>query len=138
MIKVYRRTGGGRPPHPLAPVIGAIYKGTIANAMRSQRRRRRLIGDAEPSSDRMPSSQTPERLLHEAEEDLQRERDIVAIFDEMDPEDLELILLTRGRGVPLKDIAEFFDCPLGTIASRLSRARRDLLARYQRRKLSRR
>jgi RNA polymerase sigma factor (sigma-70 family) len=110
----------------------------IANAERSQRRRRKRLDDGPPQSDRMPSSQTPERQLHQAEEDLQLQRDVAAIFDEMDPTDVELIMLSRDKGVPLKEIAEFFGCPLGTIGTRLSRARHDLLKRYQRRKLSRR
>jgi DNA-directed RNA polymerase specialized sigma24 family protein len=106
----------------------------MLNAVRAWKRRRI---DGEPESERMPSSITPERQLHEAEEDLQLQRDAAAIFAEMDPWDVELIQLTRGRGLPLQEVADFFGRPLGTVGSRLARARRDLLERYERRKLSR-
>jgi RNA polymerase sigma factor (sigma-70 family) len=135
LFNLHRRAGGGKPPHPLAPLIGSLYKGAINNALRSRRRRRI---DGEPESERMPTSQTPERQLQEAEEDLLLQRDVAAIFAEMDPWDVELIQMSRGHGVPVQEIAAFFGRPEGTVTSRLCRARRTLLECYQRRKLSRR
>jgi RNA polymerase sigma-70 factor (ECF subfamily) len=71
---------------------------------------------------------TTEQLL-----DQKRARELLdELFDALDDDLREVLVLQEGEGVSLSEIAELLEIPLGTAASRLRRAReefRRLLAR---------
>jgi RNA polymerase sigma-70 factor (ECF subfamily) len=50
------------------------------------------------------------------------------LLDDLDPERREAITLTQILGYSYAEAAEVCDCPIGTIRSRVARAREDLLA----------
>ncbi len=50
------------------------------------------------------------------------------LIDELSPERREAFLLTQVLGFPYEDAAQLVGCPVGTIRSRVARARVDLLA----------
>ncbi|MFI5593222.1 sigma-70 family RNA polymerase sigma factor [Amycolatopsis sp. NPDC051758] len=50
------------------------------------------------------------------------------LLDQLDPERREAITLTQILGYSYTEAAEICDCPLGTVRSRVARAREDLLA----------
>ncbi|GLY42860.1 RNA polymerase sigma factor SigC [Amycolatopsis sp. NBRC 101858] len=50
------------------------------------------------------------------------------LLDGLDPERREAIVLTQLLGYSYDEAAEVCDCPIGTIRSRVARAREDLLA----------
>src|SRR5215510_6032384 len=47
-------------------------------------------------------------------------------LDSLDPEDARIILLRDLQDVPYEDVAEILDIPVGTVKSRLHRARQAL------------
>lgn len=50
------------------------------------------------------------------------------LIDELSPDRREAFLLTQVLGFPYEDAAQMVGCPVGTIRSRVARARADLLA----------
>ena len=50
------------------------------------------------------------------------------LLDELHPERREAIVLTQVLGYSYAEAAEICDCPIGTVRSRVARAREDLLA----------
>jgi RNA polymerase sigma-70 factor (ECF subfamily) len=100
----------------------------VANAARDlsrQRGRRRWhpMGDTEPSLPAPPESDAREDALRLALADL-------------DPDHAALLLLVHGEGIPYREAAERLGLTVGTVRSRLHRAREDLrerlLARQER------
>jgi len=54
---------------------------------------------------------------------------IVAAFDAVEPAHREVILLSVAADLTYREIADVLDCPLGTVMSRMARARRALRER---------
>lgn len=54
---------------------------------------------------------------------------VAEALDELEPPSREVILLSAAGGLNYREIAEVMDCPLGTVMSRMSRARRALRER---------
>jgi RNA polymerase sigma-70 factor (ECF subfamily) len=55
--------------------------------------------------------------------------DLAAAFDALEPPFREVVLLSIGADLSYREIAEVLDCPLGTVMSRMARARRALRER---------
>ena len=51
---------------------------------------------------------------------------IVAALDAIDPAFREVIILSAAGGLKYSEIAQVLDCPMGTVMSRMARARRNL------------
>jgi RNA polymerase sigma-70 factor (ECF subfamily) len=49
------------------------------------------------------------------------------VLDRLDPERREAFVLTQLIGLPYAEAAEVVGCPIGTIRSRVARARADLV-----------
>lgn len=54
--------------------------------------------------------------------------DLVPLVDALDPDRKEAFVLTQVLGLPYAEAAEVCGCPVGTIRSRVARARDDLVA----------
>ncbi|GLZ54552.1 RNA polymerase sigma factor [Actinomycetospora sp. NBRC 106378] len=93
---------------------------------------RRVAADHLRRSARRPS--TPVEL-HDADEPLGRPRDgdvaegvaLRAAVDALDPDRREAFVLTQVVGLGYAEAAAVCDCPIGTIRSRVARARADLV-----------
>ena len=93
----------------------AIARRTAADAVRrSQRQRRRRQGRAEPDG------AIPDPADHHAVADL---------VAGLDPDRRDAFVLTQVLGLSYAEAAVVCDCELGTIRSRVARARHDLLDR---------
>lgn len=57
------------------------------------------------------------------------DRNVAAAFDSLEPSFREVILLSVVADLSYRDIAEVLACPLGTVMSRMARARRALRER---------
>ncbi|MER7080503.1 sigma factor-like helix-turn-helix DNA-binding protein, partial [Saccharopolyspora kobensis] len=55
------------------------------------------------------------------------------MLDGLDPERREALLLTQVLGLSYQETAEVCGCPIGTVRSRVARAREDLLGDRRRR-----
>ena len=97
----------------------SIARRVCADAVRSRRRRRlALVRDAAD----LASMSRPE------ESDPVAERATVAdLLTRLDPDRREAFVLTQLLGLPYAEAADVAGCPVGTIRSRVARARGDLL-----------
>ncbi len=82
---------------------------------REQRKREQLAGTVAQSSE-TPNSGSDERST--------MKMDVVAALAELEPDDRAILLLRYQEGLDYSALAEVLDCPAGTIASRLNRARK--------------
>ena len=83
----------------------------------SRLRNERRIGDPLPV-------EAAERLLHPSNQMSRLEfRDLVAALDRLDEEFREVLILVSVEGLSYREVSEVLDVPVGTVTSRLSRAR---------------
>ncbi len=54
---------------------------------------------------------------------------VAAALDALDPAFREVVVLSVAGGLTYREIAEIVDCPIGTVMSRMARARRQLRSR---------
>jgi len=98
----------------------SIARRVCADAVRSRRRRRltlvRDVADVEPTG----PSQDADRVAEGVAVD-----DLLA---RLAPDRREAFVLTQLLGLPYAEAAEVAGCPVGTIRSRVARARGDLIA----------
>ena len=104
---------------PVLPWMLSITRRTCADLVRRHQRRRRLMDQW--SSHRVTRDEPP------AGED--------AVFDlltPLDPDRREAFLLTQLVGLSYEEAAEVCGCPIGTIRSRVARARAELAGAVRR------
>ena len=97
----------------------SIARRTCADALRSRRRRRLTL---------LPDAADLDALRRP--DDADRVGQGVAVTDllvRLDPERREAFVLTQLLGLPYAEAAEVVGCPVGTIRSRVARARADLV-----------
>ena len=99
---------------PVRPWLLRIARNVCADAVRRAVRRRRT-----------------ELRIRPADEDLlvaPSDRSAVDLIDELPPERREAFVLTQHLGLSYGEAADVLGCPIGTVRSRVSRARADLRA----------
>lgn len=94
----------------------SIARRTCADAIRDLRRRRRLASRLE----------RPEVMA-----DPTRAVSVEALLGGLGAERRQAFVLTQVLGLSYAEAAEVCDCPVGTIRSRVARARADLVARLE-------
>jgi len=98
----------------------SIARRVCADAVRSRRRRRltlvRDVADVEPTAPGQDADRVAEGVAVD---------DLLA---RLDPDRREAFVLTQLLGLPYAEAAEVAGCPVGTIRSRVARARGDLIA----------
>ena len=106
-----------------------VAKNLIIDSYRRGRREREAAWLDPEILDRLPGSDDP----HEQTERRQRLRLISATLRQIDEELASLILMRDFGGMSYREIAEATDLPLGTVKSRLNRARMELATGVRRR-----
>jgi RNA polymerase sigma-70 factor (ECF subfamily) len=104
-----------------------ILRHTFLNQAKQKQRRGEVVyldslshKDSEPAE--LNDAETPERiLLRHANAELLR-----TCIDRLADEHREIIILRELEGLSYHEIAQIADCPMGTVMSRLSRARTQL------------
>jgi RNA polymerase sigma-70 factor, ECF subfamily len=92
----------------------AIARRTVADDIRAQQRRRRLVAST-PPADRATSSADEHVVLR-------------AVVDQLPDDRREAFVLTQLLGLSYAETALVCRCPIGTVRSRVARARADLVA----------
>ena len=82
---------------------------------REQRKREQFASTAAKS----PESRNPDSVEHST-----IKMDVAAALEDVEPDDRAILLLRYQEGLDYEALAAVLDCPAGTIASRLNRARR--------------
>jgi len=106
-----------------------VAKNLIIDSYRRGRREREAAWLDPEILDRLPGSDDP----HEQTERRQRLRLIGTALRQIDEELASLVLMRDFAGMSYREIAEALDLPLGTVKSRLNRARLELATGVRRR-----
>lgn len=104
----------------------SIARRVVADHIRSAAARPRAV----PSTDRLEVSDGRSPGGGTGFEDVV---ELTLLLDGLDPDRREALVLTQILGLPYTEAAEVCGCPVGTIRSRVARARRDLLDALDRR-----
>jgi RNA polymerase sigma-70 factor (ECF subfamily) len=134
-LRAYRALGGFRGESAFYSWLYRITINTAHNHRAARLARHEETGGREsddadhgvPLEDRVPDLNTPEALLLSDE----LRRTIEQAVEEM-PEDLRTAIVLREiEGLSYEDIARIMDCPIGTVRSRIFRAREAINARIE-------
>jgi RNA polymerase sigma-70 factor (ECF subfamily) len=106
-----------------------VAKNLIIDSHRRCRREREAAWLDPEILDRLPGAEDPQ----EKTERRQRLRFIATALRQLDERLAELVLLRDFAGLSYQEIAEGLDLPIGTVKSRLNRARLELATAVQRR-----
>ncbi len=132
-LKAYRFFDRFEPGTNMRAWLLRVLTNTFINKYRRTHRERSLIDgdDAAPVGDGV-MSRAAMRALYDPDGDALRPiiaKEIEAALDALSEEHRLMILLADVEELSYKEIAEIVGCPIGTVMSRLHRARRQLQAR---------
>jgi RNA polymerase sigma-70 factor (ECF subfamily) len=110
-LRALRSLASFRGDSPVRPWLFSIVRRVVADDIAARQRRRR-----EPVA---VSRDVPD---HQGDVDLQ------TLLEALDPDRRAAFVLTQVLGYPYAEAAQMCACPVGTIRSRVARAREDLVA----------
>ncbi len=125
-IRIYRAIGGFNEKSSLSTWIYSICKNVCSDALR--KRQRTIRGASIEASAADEDSKVIEPADADADPEQryiknERQRLVKKALSELKPEYREMITLYDLNGLSYEEIAEVLDIPIGTVKSRLSRAR---------------
>jgi RNA polymerase sigma-70 factor (ECF subfamily) len=124
-LRLYQNLRSYRGDVPLAGWTLRLSRNLCIDHYRRARQERRALAVSEEVLAHLPASDDPQAEAQRR----QQLREVYRALEQM-PEDLaEVVLLRDLQGWTLEEIAASLDVPLGTVKSRLHRARLDLAAR---------
>ncbi|HEY8526558.1 MAG TPA: sigma-70 family RNA polymerase sigma factor [Acidimicrobiales bacterium] len=115
-LRALRSLRSYRGEAPVRAWLAAVARHVCADHVRRRARRSRLLGRllaATPAG--TPSHNGPDGLTVDA-----------LLLDALDPDRREAFVLTQIAGLSYEEAAAAVGCPIGTIRSRVARARREL------------
>jgi RNA polymerase sigma-70 factor (ECF subfamily) len=116
-LRALRNIGTYRGDAPVLAWLLSIARRTCADHVRKRERGRRLV----------------RRLLVDAEEGVAHVGDpLDDLLRHLDPDRREAFVLTQMIGLPYDEAAAAIGCPIGTVRSRVARARADLASLIRR------
>ena len=98
----------------------SIARRVCADAVRARRRRRLTLVRADDVLETLAGTDGADRLAEGSA--------VADLLVRLDPERREAFVLTQLLGLPYAEAAGVVGCPIGTIRSRVARARADLIA----------
>ena len=113
-IRATRNLAQYRGDAPVVSWLLSIARHVCADQVRRNQRRSRLA--TRLRSERPLAAESPSSL------------DLTALVDELDPDRRAAFVLTQVIGLSYEEAADVCECPIGTIRSRVARARNDLMA----------
>ena len=132
-LKAYRFYDRYEPGTNMRAWLLRVLTNTFINKYRRSSRERRVFDgdDAEPVGEGV-MSRAAMRALHEPDGEAMRSlvsQEIQAALDELSEEHRLMIVLADVEELSYKEIADIVGCPIGTVMSRLHRARKQLQTR---------
>jgi RNA polymerase sigma-70 factor (ECF subfamily) len=98
----------------------SIARRVCADAVRSRRRRRLTLFPGDADLETLPGTDDGDRVAESSA--------VADLLARLEPDRREAFALTQLVGLPYAEAAEVVGCPVGTIRSRVARARADLAA----------
>ena len=128
-VSAWRSARTFRDGRPFYPWFYAILRNKCFNSLRRRRVRRESSLDAarDAGFDVADGAVDPATALERTE----LREILMGELDRLDPVHREIILLRHFEELSYKEIAAVLECPMGTVMSRLSAARRALRARLE-------
>jgi len=127
LLRAYRGIGGFDGRHPRAWLL-TILRNTHIN--RNRRRRPELLHDPDRASDRLAATVAADRTDAVVEDALDTE--IIRALDALDERFRRVVELVDIDGLTYAEAAEVLSVPVGTVMSRLHRARTRIRDRLDR------
>jgi RNA polymerase sigma-70 factor (ECF subfamily) len=121
-LEAWRRHAKRLPPGKVLPWLYGIATNVVRNRRRSERRYRAALA-------RVPAARPEPAFDDDAAariDDEHRVREALAALAGLRPRERDVFLLCAWAGLSYEDAAFALDVPVGTVRSRLSRARRAL------------
>lgn len=128
-LKLYRNLDRYRGDVPLMAWTLRLSRNLCIDHYRHHRARRRAETVSDEVLRHMPADDDVERRSQKRE----RRRLVLQVLAEMSENLASVVMLRDLQGLSYDEIATFFEVPVGTIKSRLNRARRELVRRVERR-----
>lgn len=113
-LRAMRALPSYRGEAPVRAWLASIARHTCADQVRRRQRRRRL-------QERLAATEVLE--THQPASD----PTVPELLDHLDPDRREAFVLTQVLGMSYDEAAEVIGCPIGTVRSRVARARAELL-----------
>jgi RNA polymerase sigma-70 factor (ECF subfamily) len=98
----------------------SIARRACADAVRARRRRRRALLPGDADLEALAGTDGADRVAEGSA--------VTDLLGRLDPDRREAFALTQLLGLPYAEAAEVAGCPIGTIRSRVARARADLVS----------
>ena len=117
-IRVYKSLTGFRGDSSVRTWVLSIARRVCADQIRRQNRHRRLVRRLTLLSPPEESTQMPDGSLGD-------------LLMSVDATRREAFVLTQYIGLSYEEAAQILDCPVGTVRSRVARARYDLLTAWR-------
>jgi RNA polymerase sigma-70 factor (ECF subfamily) len=124
-LRLYQNLRSYRGDVPLAGWALRLSRNLCIDHYRRARHERRAVAVSEEVLARLPAGDDPHARAHKR----QQLREVYRALEQMPEELAEVVLLRDLQGWTLEETAAGLDLPLGTVKSRLHRARLDLAAR---------
>ncbi len=129
-LKAYRAIGSFEERSALSTWLYRIAANLCLSHRRSRRRRPEtsLEGGVSPDGEDMPRHEVPDGSGEPSAtlEVRERREKVRGMIEELDPEFRSVVVLRDMEGLSYEEIAEILGCPVGTVRSRLHRARLEL------------
>jgi RNA polymerase sigma-70 factor (ECF subfamily) len=116
-VRAFRSLPTYRGESPVLPWLLTIARRVCADHVRGRQRQRRLLGALIHSSSTDMSSRSA----------VDHDHAIWSVLDGIHPDRLEAFMLTQVAGLSYDEAADMLGCPIGTVRSRVARARADLV-----------
>lgn len=121
-VRAMRSAASFRGDAPVEAWLVTIARRVCADDIRRRRRRRRLTQRLQSTAGRADDSiEVMDAATADADE-------LWALVTSLDPDRREAFVLTRIVGLSYEEAATVIGCPIGTVRSRVARARADLRA----------
>ncbi len=131
LLKAWRGFSPGQERTYSRAWLFVIMRNAVVDWQRTARRRINLVPSPDSELTELAPADLTEPLCPLPSMDEERFLDflddrIVAALDALEPSFREVVILSVAGNLSYREIAEVFDCPVGTVMSRMARARRAL------------
>ncbi len=121
-VRLYKALDRLQPERPFSTVLFTIARNAALNQLRGEGRHRRRVAALAQTQDQRDATAPPDRQAQAADVAVALETALAALT----PEYREAFVLRECQGFEYRQIAAILSCPVGTVRSRIARAREQI------------